>query len=96
MPCDSRAVEFAKHTVICGQANPVMTDEIPHSHSSINKLRKARRGAGFPVVMSVDTLKNTLSIILTGNLLRRGFNSDARTGLEPASPSDSASELHRS
>jgi len=32
----------------------------PHSHSMVNKPRKASNGAGFVVVIIVDTMKNTL------------------------------------
>lgn len=42
---------------------PVPCLRPPHSHSIVNKLRKLSAGAGFAVVIIVNTMKNTMSNI---------------------------------
>jgi hypothetical protein len=60
-------------------SHPSPRPDAPHSHSMVNKPLKASRGAGFPVVTSVDTMNNTIVKNSWGNLLQCGFNAEVRT-----------------
>jgi hypothetical protein len=57
-----RAVNFILSVV--SHQTPLLT---PHSHSIVNKPRKDSNGAGFPVVTSVNTMKNTIINNSLGN-----------------------------